>query len=55
MEHAGQPNIVNINQLAGGLCRKINARHRLPDNGVGIDRLDGDVVGQLKADDLAGN
>ena len=55
MQHAGHAYVVNINQFAGRLRRKIDAGHRLPDNGVGIDRLDGNVIGQFEADGLAGN
>ena len=55
MEHAGHANVVHIDQLAGRLCRQIGARHRLPDDGVGIHRLDLNVVCQFKTDGLAGD
>ncbi len=55
VQHAGHAHIVNINQFAGGLRRKIDAGHRLPNNAVGIGGLDGNALGQFEADDLAGN
>ena len=41
-----------IDEFAGRLGRKIDARHRLPDDAVGIDGLDLDVVGEFQADGL---
>ncbi len=55
VEHAGYAHVMNINEFAGSLRRKVGARHRLPDNGVGIDGLYRNVIRQFKADDLAGN
>ena len=40
VQHAGHAHVVDIDQFAGRLGRKIDARHRLPDDGVGIDGLD---------------
>ena len=53
VQHAGQADVVHEGQLAGGLGRKIDARHRLADDGVVADGLDGDVVGKLEANRLA--
>ncbi len=52
MEHAGHAHVVNEHKLAGCLGRKVDARHRLPDDAVGIGGLDLNLVGQFKADDL---
>ena len=53
MQHAGHAHVVDIDKFAGCLGRKVDARHRLPDDAVGLDGLDLNLVGQFKADDLA--
>ena len=55
MQHAGHAHVVDVNQFAGRLRRQVGARHRLPDDGVGVDGLDLNVVSQLEADGLAGD
>ncbi len=52
MQHAGQAHVVNIDEFAGRLRRQIDARHRLPDDAVGTDGLDRDIVGEFEAGDL---
>ena len=52
VQHAGHAHVVHIDQFAGRLRRQIDARHRLPDDAVGGDRLDLDLVGKLEADGL---
>ena len=46
---------MNIDGFAGRLRREINARYRMPDDGVGVNRFHRNVVGQFKPDGLAGN
>ena len=53
MQHAGHAHVVNVNQFAGRLRRQIDARHGLPDDGVGIGGLHGNIIGQFKLDGLA--
>ena len=53
MQHAGHAHVMHIDEFAGGLGRKIDARHRLPDDGVGIDGLYRHVLGKLKPDGVA--
>ena len=55
MEHAGYAYVVNVNQFAGGLRRKVGARHRLADDGVGIDGFYRNIISQFQADVLAGD
>ncbi len=55
MQHAGYAHVVNIDELAGRLCRQIDARLRLPDDAVGTDRLHRNFIRQLEPDGLAGN
>ena len=50
MQHAGHAHVVHIDQFAGRLCRQIDARHRLSDDGVGADSLHRDIVGQFEPD-----
>ena len=52
MQHAGHAHVVDIDEFAGRLRRQIDARHRLPDDAVGIDGLDRDIVGEFEADGL---
>ncbi|MEY9369027.1 hypothetical protein ABIE83_003645 [Bradyrhizobium diazoefficiens] len=53
VQHARQADVVHEGQLARGLRRQIDPRHRLADDGVVADGLDGDVVGKLEPDRLA--
>ena len=53
MQHAGHAHVVHVDQFAGRLCRQIDARHGLADDGVGIDRFHGNIIGQFKLDALA--
>ena len=55
VQHAGHAHIVHIDQFAGRLRRQVGARHRLPDDAVGVDRLDQNLVSQFEADRLAAN
>ena len=55
VQHAGHAHVVNIDQFAGRLGRQVDARHRLPDDAVGADGLDRNVVGEFEADGLAGD
>ncbi len=55
MQHAGHAHVVNVDQFAGCLRRQIDARHGLADNGVGIDRLHENIIGQFKLDGLTRN
>ena len=55
VQHAGHAHIVHIDQFAGRLRRQVGARHRLPDDAVGADRLDLNLVGKFEADGLAAN
>src|SRR5439155_18835747 len=53
--HAGHAHVMNIDGFAGRLRREINARYRMPDDGVGVNRFHQNVVGQFKPDGLADN
>src|SRR5581483_6162582 len=53
VQHAGQADIVHEGQFARGFGGKIDARHRLADDGVVADGLDGDVILKLEANSLA--
>jgi len=55
VQHAGHAHVMNVDGFAGRLRRQINARHRLSDDGVGVNRFQRNVVGQFKPDGLAGN
>ena len=45
MQHAGNADVVDVDQFAGRFRRQVDARHRLPDDGIGIDLLHCDIVG----------
>ena len=55
MQHAGHPHVMHIDEFAGRLGRKVDARLRLADNGVGIRRLDRHVVGEFEPDGFIGD
>jgi len=52
MEHPRNAQIVNEHQLAGRLGGNVDARHRLPDDRVGLGGLDLNRFVQLEPDDL---
>ncbi|MEH2614721.1 hypothetical protein V1293_007010 [Bradyrhizobium sp. AZCC 1693] len=54
MQHAGDAHIVYVHKFAGRLRRQIDTRHGLPNDGVGISRLHGNIISQFKLDGLAG-
>ncbi len=49
MQHAGHADVVHIDQLAGRLCGKIDARHRLSDDGIAGGLLQRHVLRKRKA------
>ncbi len=53
VQHAGHAHVVHIDQFAGRFRRKVDARHRLPDDRVGIDRFDLNAISQFEADRLS--
>ncbi|MGY3365449.1 hypothetical protein ACVWZL_002574 [Bradyrhizobium sp. GM2.4] len=53
VQHAGYADVVHEGEPARGLGREVDAGHRLADNGVIADRLDGDVVGKLETNGLS--
>ena len=52
MQHARHAHVVNVDRFAGRFRGKIDARHRLPDDGVVAGRLHRNVIGQFKVDGL---
>jgi hypothetical protein len=50
VQHTGHADVVNVDELARGFRREIDARHRFPDNGVAVDGFHGNVVGEFEAD-----
>ncbi len=50
MKHAGHADVMDVDQFAGRLGRKIDARHRLADDAIGVGRFHFDVIGEFKAD-----
>ena len=52
VQHAGNADVVNINQFAGGLGGKIDPRHRLPDDAVGAHGFHRGIVGEFEPNDL---
>ncbi len=52
VQHSGHANVVDVNQFAGGLGRKIDARHGLTDDAIVVVGLHLDVVGKFEADDV---
>src|SRR6185436_9672308 len=55
VQHAGDAHVVDVHQFTGCLRWQIDAWHRLPDDGVGIGGLDGNIIRQFKLDALASN
>jgi len=48
MKHSRNPNVMNVNRLAGHLGRQIEARHGLPDGFVILRVFGFDVLGQFE-------
>ena len=55
MQHAGHADVMDVDQFAGRLGRKIDARHRLADDAIVARRFEFDVVGEFEADDVVAN
>ena len=52
MKHAGHADVMDVDEFAGRLGRKVDARHRLADDAIGIGGFDFDVIGEFEADDV---
>src|SRR5206468_10354888 len=55
VQHAGHADVMHIDEFTGCFRRQIDAGHRLPDDGVGLYRLDLHVVCEFEADAVVGD